>query len=69
MSALPPLRAPRPAPSPFRSYYKTGSLMANSCKAIALLGCYPEAVANAAFRYGLHVGVAFQLVDDMLGAC
>jgi geranylgeranyl pyrophosphate synthase len=42
--------------------------MANSCKAIALLGYYPDSVSNAAFKYGLHVGVAFQLVDDLLGA-
>ena len=40
--------------------------MANSCKAIAMLGCYPDYVCDAAFRYGMHVGVAFQLVDDML---
>ena len=40
--------------------------MANSCKAIAMLGCYPDYVCNASFRYGMHVGVAFQLVDDML---
>jgi hypothetical protein len=30
--------------------------MANSCKAIAMLGCYPDYVCTAAFRYGLHVG-------------
>jgi geranylgeranyl pyrophosphate synthase len=41
--------------------------MANSCKAIALLGGYPDKVSDAAFRYGLHVGVAFQLIDDLLG--
>jgi len=52
-----------------KSYYKTSSLMANSCRAIALLGRYPAPVAEAAFRYGLHVGMAFQLVDDLLGAC
>jgi geranylgeranyl pyrophosphate synthase len=51
-----------------KTYYKTGSLMANSCKAIALLGCYPDAVAEAAYKYGMHLGIAFQLVDDMLGA-
>lgn len=51
------------------SYYKTGSLMANSCKAVALLGCYPDTVSEAAFKYGLHVGVAFQLIDDLLGEC
>jgi len=48
-------------------YYKTGSLMANSCRAIALLGGYPASVTEAAYRYGMHVGIAFQLVDDMLG--
>lgn len=30
--------------------------MANSCKAIAMVGCYPDYVCNAAFKYGLHVG-------------
>ncbi len=52
-----------------KTYYKTGSLIANSCKGIALLGAYPDDVAQAAYKYGLHVGMAFQLVDDMLGAC
>lgn len=50
-----------------KTYYKTGSLMANSCKAIALLGCYPDAVCDASFRYGMHLGIAFQLIDDLLG--
>lgn len=50
-----------------KTYYKTGSLMANSCKAIGLLGCYPDAVSEAAFRYGMHLGIAFQLIDDLLG--
>ena len=49
-------------------YYKTGSLMANSCKAIAMLGCYPDYVCTAAFRYGLHVGECrgyiFHMIDD-----
>lgn len=49
-----------------KTYYKTGSLMANSCRAIAMLGCYPDAVCDAAFKYGMHLGIAFQLVDDML---
>ena len=52
-----------------KTYYKTGSLIANSCKGIAILGGYPDDVAQAAYKYGLHVGMAFQLVDDMLGAC
>ena len=49
-----------------KTYYKTGSLMANSCKAIALLGNYPDNVCLAAYKYGMHLGIAFQLVDDML---
>ena len=51
-----------------KTYYKTGSLIANSCRGIALLGAYPDDVTQAAYKYGLHVGMAFQLVDDMLGA-
>lgn len=49
-----------------KTYYKTGSLMANSCRAIPMLGGYPEPLSQAAFRYGLHTGVAFQLIDDLL---
>lgn len=53
-----------------KNFYKTASLMANSCKSAALLansrgGASPE-VAEAAYLYGKHVGVAFQLVDDAL---
>jgi geranylgeranyl pyrophosphate synthase len=49
-----------------KNYYKTGSLMANSCKSAALLAdCPPELVA-ASYKYGKHVGMAFQLVDDVL---
>lgn len=49
-----------------KNYYKTGSLMANSCKSAALLAeCTPELVV-AAYKYGKHVGMAFQLVDDVL---
>ena len=49
-----------------KTYYKTGSLMANSCQAIALLGGYAEETRIAAYKYGMHLGIAFQLVDDML---
>jgi geranylgeranyl pyrophosphate synthase len=52
-----------------KTYFKTGSLIANSCKAISILGGYPDYVTKAAFEYGFHVGIAFQLVDDMLGEC
>ena len=50
-----------------KNFYKTASLMANSCKSAALLGgnVSPE-VVDAAYCYGKHVGVAFQLIDDAL---
>jgi len=49
-----------------KNYYKTASLMANSCKSAALLGDYPVEMVDASYRYGKHVGMAFQLVDDVL---
>ncbi|KAG0564803.1 hypothetical protein KC19_8G141200 [Ceratodon purpureus] len=49
-----------------KTFYKTASLMANSCKAIAVLGGQPEEVALHAFDYGRHLGLAYQLVDDAL---
>jgi solanesyl diphosphate synthase len=51
-----------------KNYYKTGSLMANSCKAACLLNHHKDhvRVSEAAFIYGRGVGAAFQLVDDVL---
>ena len=49
-----------------KTYYKTGSLMANTCRSTALLGGFPDELEQAAFEYGKHLGVAFQLVDDLL---
>ena len=49
-----------------KNFYKTGSLMANSCKSAALLGDYPAEYVDASYRFGKHVGMAFQLVDDVL---
>ena len=49
-----------------KNYYKTGSLMANSCKSAALLGNYPPEMVVASYRFGKHIGMAFQLVDDVL---
>ena len=49
-----------------KNYYKTGSLMANSCKSTALLGSYPPELVWASYRFGKHLGMAFQLVDDVL---
>ena len=52
-----------------KNYYKTGSLMANSCRAAALLQediAVSREAEEAAFIYGRGVGAAFQLVDDVL---
>eukprot|EP00891_Asterochloris_glomerata_P006715 jgi/Astpho2/6715/Aster-06736 len=49
-----------------KTFYKTASLMANSCKAVAVLGGHGPAVCQAAWEYGRHLGLAFQFVDDML---
>ncbi|UYV60464.1 PDSS1 [Cordylochernes scorpioides] len=49
-----------------KTYNKTASLLSNACKAAAILaGADPE-LQEAAFQYGRHVGIAFQLIDDLL---
>jgi len=49
-----------------KNFYKTASLMANSCKSAALLRRSPPDIIEAAYLYGKHIGVAFQLIDDAL---
>jgi len=51
-----------------KSFYKTASLIAYSCKSAALLGGHAldSDVTRAAYDYGYHLGLAFQIVDDML---
>jgi all-trans-nonaprenyl-diphosphate synthase len=49
-----------------KSYYKTASLLANSAKAAAVLSDVPRALAEDLYRYGRHLGLAFQIVDDLL---
>ena len=49
-----------------KTYLKSASLISKSCRAAAILGdCTPE-VVDAAYSYGKNLGLAFQLVDDML---
>ncbi|KAJ5768020.1 Terpenoid synthase [Penicillium manginii] len=49
-----------------KTYLKTASLISKSCRSSAVLGrCAPE-VVEAAYAYGRNLGLAFQLVDDML---
>jgi all-trans-nonaprenyl-diphosphate synthase len=49
-----------------KSFYKTASLMANSCRAAAVLSDMSEELCEAAYNYGRHLGIAFQVVDDLL---
>lgn len=48
-----------------KSYYKTASLIANSSKAAALLSDVSDAEAQNLYQYGRHLGLAFQIVDDI----
>lgn len=49
-----------------KTYYKTASLISNSCKAIAVLAGQTSEVATLAYEYGKNLGLAFQLIDDVL---
>ncbi|KAI8568434.1 hypothetical protein RHMOL_Rhmol02G0198800 [Rhododendron molle] len=49
-----------------KTYYKTASLISNSCKAIALLAGQTTEVSMLAYEYGKNLGLAFQLTDDVL---
>lgn len=49
-----------------KTYLKTASLISKSCRAAALLGGGDNVTVEAAYVYGKNLGLAFQLVDDML---
>jgi len=49
-----------------KSYYKTASLMANSAKAVGVLSGVSPKLAEDMYHYGRHIGLAFQIVDDIL---
>ena len=49
-----------------KTYLKSASLISKSCRAAALLGQNSPEVVEAAYAYGKNLGLAFQLVDDML---
>jgi geranylgeranyl diphosphate synthase type I len=46
---------------------KTGALIAAACAFGAAAGTAPPDQVASARRYGHHIGLAFQLVDDLLG--
>ncbi len=49
-----------------KSYYKTASLIANSSKAAAVLSEVSTPLTESLYGYGRHIGLAFQIVDDIL---
>ncbi len=49
-----------------KSYYKTASLMANSSKSAGILSGASSEVSTHLYHYGRHLGLAFQIVDDIL---
>ena len=49
-----------------KSYYKTASLIANSSKAAGVLSGVSSEMTKRLYNYGRHVGLAFQIVDDIL---
>ena len=49
-----------------KSYYKTASLIANSSKAAGVLSGVSEELAEDLYCYGRNIGLAFQIVDDLL---
>ncbi|XP_054707446.1 all trans-polyprenyl-diphosphate synthase PDSS1-like [Uloborus diversus] len=49
-----------------KTFKKTASLTAYTCKAAAVLGGADKTLQETAFQYGRNVGIAFQLIDDLL---
>jgi len=49
-----------------KSYYKTATLIAASCKSAAVFSGVSPEVKEQMFEYGRHLGLAFQVVDDIL---
>ena len=49
-----------------KTYNKTASLIANSSKSAGLLSGVSADMAANLYRYGRHIGLAFQIVDDIL---
>ena len=49
-----------------KTYLKTASLVAKSCRSAAILGGGSDADVEAAYLFGKNLGLGFQVVDDML---
>jgi len=49
-----------------KTFYKTASLIANSCKAMTVLAGHERQIQEIAYEYGKGIGIAFQIMDDLL---
>ena len=49
-----------------KSFFKTASLIAASCRGAAVFSECTEEEKTAMYEYGKHLGLAFQVVDDIL---
>ncbi|KAN0072064.1 Isoprenoid synthase domain containing protein [Elaphomyces granulatus] len=49
-----------------KTYLKSASLISKSCRAAAVLSNSTPEIVDAAYAYGRNLGLAFQLVDDIL---
>lgn len=49
-----------------KSFFKTASLIAASCRGAAVFSECTEEEKSAMYEYGKHLGLAFQVVDDIL---
>ena len=50
-------------------HYKTGELLAATCKVAGLLAVADERTCARLHAFGLNIGIAFQLIDDALDFC
>ncbi|KAK9888549.1 hypothetical protein WA026_000796 [Henosepilachna vigintioctopunctata] len=49
-----------------KTYRKTASLIANSLKSVTILAGGDEELCDLSYQYGKNMGLAFQLIDDLL---
>lgn len=49
-----------------KSFYKTASLIAASCKGASMLSHSNEVMSQKLYNYGKNLGLAFQIIDDIL---
>ena len=48
-----------------KSFYKTASLMANSCKSAAIMGGHGEREQELGYEDGKSLGLAFQVISSL----